>query len=105
MVRELLQLNTFHKKAITALFGVLVMLLFAYGLLMSRVILQVMARNDIERSIAGATADIAFLESEYMKMADSLTLARAHELGFVDTHVSLFVSRRADAFSFRTNAE
>lgn len=104
MIRDLIQLNTFHKKAIVALFCVLVVLLVSYFTFISRIMVQTVARDDINRSITEAAAELAFLEAEYMKAADALTLARAHDMGFVDASVSLFVSRRADSFSFRTDS-
>ncbi len=105
MVRELLQLNTIHKKIIITLFGVLMLLVVAYGALISRVVMQTMAHNDIDNTLALTTSDVAVLEAQYMDLIDALTLSRARSLGFVETGVALFVSRRADTFSFRTEVE
>ncbi len=105
MVRELLQLNTFHKKAITALFLVCFLLGGVYVTLMKETVAHTMTRQVVIRSLTETAGEVAFLEAEYMRVMDSLTLARAHDLGFVETDVALFVSRRTHTLSFRSDSD
>lgn len=105
MVRELLQLNTFHKKAIVALFFVCCLLGGAYMTLMKETVAHTMTRQAINRSLTETASDVALLEAEYMRFMDSLTLARAHDLGFVEADVALFVSRRTHTLSFRSDSD
>lgn len=105
MVRDLLQLNTFHKKAIVALFFTCCLLGGAYLTLMKETVAHTMARQAVERSLTETAGEVALLEAEYMQVMDSLTLARAHDLGFVEADVALFVSRRTHTLSFRSDSD
>lgn len=105
MVRDLLQLNTFYKKSILALSAVFVALLVTYMVLVASLFSKGNERVAVERDIVAAKTRIALLEAEYLQAVDSLTLARAHELGFVDSGIDFFVSRRTETLSLNTQNE
>jgi hypothetical protein len=105
MVRDLLQLNTFHKRVIVALIGIFCAFAVTYGVLVRETVAHVVARRVLEESTTQMAGDVSVLEGKYMAAGDSLTLSRAHALGFVDSNVALFVSRHVNTYSFRTAAE
>jgi hypothetical protein len=102
MIRDLKQFNTFYKKAIAILGCMFFVLVIFYGILVNALFSKGNERVAVEREIVAAKTRIAILEGEYLQAVDSLTLARAHDMGFVDCDIDLFVSRRTESFSLNT---
>ncbi len=105
MVRDLLQLNSFEKKALCVLSLLLVASVVSYGLLVRKAVANVVERKVVDAETADLAAHISALELKYMDALQDITLDRALELGFVETKPHVFVSRDTRPLSVRYNNE
>jgi hypothetical protein len=94
MVRDLFQLNTLYKKAIVILSAALCGVLVMYGVLAVQTYARAVDQDTLKQRVADTAASVSTLEHDYMRRMDLLTLDDAHTRGFIDTDVSLFVSRQ-----------
>jgi hypothetical protein len=92
MIVDLLQLNTLYKKMIVGLVIGFCALVVVYGALVHTTVSHVVSRKTLEASIADMSGSVSSLEGQYMQKVSTLTIDEAHQLGFVDAHVALFVS-------------
>ena len=67
--------------------------LFLYGFLVRGAIVNIVARQDVESEISLLNSKILDLESEYIQIKNSITLEKAHDLGFVTVSAQKFVTR------------
>ncbi len=100
MVRDLLQLNTLCKRLFTGLVVLFIVICGTYGFLLKQTVASVVERKSLELEKSELASRVSALEADYIRAADTLTLSRAHELGFVTTTDVRFVSRASDSFSF-----
>jgi len=68
----------------------LLFLLYAY--FVNQTIINVVAREKIEKDIADVSGEIGDTEFDYMTLRNNLTLDVAYAKGFKDTEVTAFVS-------------
>ncbi len=100
MVRDLLQLNTLYKRLFIGCSVALLVLAGMYGFFLKQTIASVVERRLLEHERAELAARVSTLEARYIAIGESVTIARAHELGFVNVTEPHFVSRAPHAFSF-----
>ena len=82
--RTISQINNLDVKLFWLFVATAAFLATAYVCLINNTIMNVVARKQAYESINTLNAELAVLEGRYVAAANSLTLAKAHELGFVD---------------------
>lgn len=105
MVRDLLQLNSFEKKALCVLTALLVVVVVSYGALVRKTVANVVERKVVESETADLAAHIGALELKYMEALQGVTLQRALDLGFVPKKPLIFVSRDTQPLTVRYEHE
>lgn len=105
MVRDLLQLNSFEKKALCVLALLLVVSVVSYGTLVRKTVANVVERKTVESETADLAAHISSLELQYMEALQDITLEQALELGYVEKTPHVFVSRNNHPLSVRYGNE
>jgi len=105
MVRDLLQLNSFEKRALLALVAVLLVSVVSYGALVKKTVANVVERRVVESETADLAAHISTLELQYMQALEAVTLEKALSLGYVETKPQVFVSRSTQPLSVRYSNE
>ena len=79
-----------------SLTAVLILCLFSYSYLVRGVIVDVVARQNIEGQLSSLNTQVLNLESEYLNLENGLTLDKAQTLGFVAAPSQKFVMRNTD---------
>ena len=82
MVRDILQLNTFYKKALIMLGIAICAIGLLYGVLIKQTIAHVVERHRIENDMSELASTVSRLEATYMHTVEDITLAQAYDLGF-----------------------
>jgi len=75
--------------------SVIVVLLGLYGYFVSKPIINVIIREEIEQDLAKAGAHISSLEYDYIEKKNNINLELAYELGFQDARSKIFVTRKS----------
>lgn len=81
------------RAAFFAALSLVVVFAGAYLFLVNRTVMNIVARERMQREIATASASLSELEFSYMTAKNSVTLEKAHSIGFVDASPSTFLSR------------
>ncbi len=105
MVRDLLQLNSFEKRALLVLSALLLVCVVSYGALVRKTVANVVLRETIEAETVDLAAHVSVLELAYMEALQAVTLGRALELGFIEKKPKVFVSRDTHPLSVRYGNE
>ena len=79
-----MKVTAFEKKALLVLVGTIVSLLVLYVYFVNQTIWNIVARQDMTKSINNTSSDVATLEASYMALSSSLTIDHAYTLGFKD---------------------
>lgn len=82
-----------QKKIFCLLVFLLVIGLFLYGYFVRSVIVNIVARQNIESKLVTISSDVTNLETQYIKVKNSITVNLAQEFGFLPATSSRFVSR------------
>ena len=85
---------SFKKRTFWVLVVSISVLLVLYGYFVSRSIVNVVLREEVEHGLTEATTRLGDLEFQYLSKKDSVNLALAYELGFRNITQKKFVSRR-----------
>ncbi len=85
----------FQKILFWVLGGAAVIFIGLYMALISHTIVQVLVREDLERSIAHAASSAGELESEYVRKEGGITLQIAEGLGLGTPSAKIFIAKRA----------
>ena len=101
MVRDLLQLNNHQKRFFAGILTCIALFAIFYGTLVKQTVAHVVARRAVETETADLSAHVSLLEEKYMKALTSITLERAHAMGFSEASPAFFVSRDRDTLSVR----
>lgn len=67
--------------------------LFSYGYLVRGAIVNIVARQNMESEILALNSNVIKLESEYIKLKNSITLELAQNMGFVNVSAQKFVTK------------
>lgn len=92
------RINT--KMAFYLLAIVVIALASLYVYFMNKTVMNVVERENIEKKIAEQASDIAEIEFAYIAAKNTVTLERAHEIGFVDAIPSSYVARKDSPVAF-----
>jgi len=82
---------SFRKKAFFAFAGLSLLCAAFYGFFVGNTIFNVVARAAAEKKISSISANIAVLESEYMKAENEITFDFAKSKGFSEISADSFV--------------
>ena len=74
---------------------VIIALMGLYGYFVSKSIINVIIREEIEQDLARVNAHISSLEYDYIEKKNNINLELAYELGFEDTSSKKFVTRKS----------
>ena len=94
MRKHAAQVHVFERRALASLFGAVIVLVGLYSFFISTSIINVLVREETGQNIANLHSHIGELESEYLVLKNSITLALAHDLGFTDIIEKTFVTRK-----------
>ena len=83
------------RRAFWTFISVLILLLGLYGYFVSKSIINIIIREEIEQDLARAGANISNLEYDYILKKDTINLELAYELGFEDAGSKKFVTRKS----------
>lgn len=75
-----------------SLVGILCFSLFSYGYFIQRAIVNIVARQGLERDLALLSSKVANLEADYIKAKNAITLESAQSKGFVAISNQKFVT-------------
>ncbi|MCH7598058.1 hypothetical protein IID27_03430 [Patescibacteria group bacterium] len=73
--------------------SVIVLLIGLYGYFVSKSIVNVIIREEIEQDLAKVNAHISDLEYDYIKKKNTINLKLAYELGLRDVRNKKFITR------------
>lgn len=79
---------------------ILVVLSALYMFLMNRTVMNVVERENIERQIADKSSSLAEIEFSYISSKNTVTLEKAHEIGFIDAVPSTYIARKDSPVAF-----
>jgi hypothetical protein len=91
----------------TVFFLTLVALLstfFFYVYLVNKTVMNVVARQQVERSISQLSSDLGTLEFKYIGLKNKVTLELAHAKGFQDATPITFLAREGTNSSISYNS-
>lgn len=71
------------------------LLLGSYGYFVSKSIVNVIIREEIEQDLAKANSHLSILESGYIEKKNAINLELAYELGFENIADKKFVARKS----------
>lgn len=80
------------RRVIAACIGLVVALLLLYGYFVATTIFNMVQYRAASAETSRITAELGDLEAQYLALGNTLTLDRAHELGFVDAPHPAFVA-------------
>lgn len=89
------QSSHLHRRAVSALLGCLILLACLYVYFVSKSVLNVVMREEIEQDIAALSSTIGDLEFQYLSLQNSVDLSRAQEFGLVALDEKQFVARHS----------
>lgn len=78
------KVTAFEKKVLLVLVGIIVSLLVLYVYFVNQTVWNIVARQDMTKTINDTSSDVATLEASYMSLSSSLTIDHAYTLGFKD---------------------
>ncbi len=82
---------------------ILVSVCISYAILLNKTIMNVVAREKTERTIASLSGTIGELEFTYMNKRGSVTLDLAYSKGFRDATPSQFIPRNSQEVSYNVH--
>lgn len=85
-----------------ALASILVVIFGFYAYLINKTIMNVVAREDVERNISELSSSIGELEFKYMTLRNGITIDLAYTKGFLDAEPSQFISRNPSTLSYNS---
>lgn len=91
-----IRLNIFKIKTRTAFFLSFIMLIAVFSLyvyLVNRTVMNVVARQRMEKEMVSISGTIGDLEFKYITLKNSVTLELAYQKGFQDASPSSFLAR------------
>lgn len=97
MRSKTLQINIFEKKAFTALITMIFILLGFYGYFISKSIVNVIVREEINNDIVVVNSILSELEFEYIAHKNTINKEFANRAGFKDIIGKTFVTRKTFA--------
>ena len=80
------------RRFIGALIGITVVFLAAYGYFVATTVVNMVEYHHAVARTAELNAELGQLESRYIELGQSMTIERAHTLGFVDVSDPHFVA-------------
>lgn len=84
-----------ERRAFWIFIFVIIALLGMYGYFVSKSVINVIIREEIEQDLARVNAHIGSLEYDYIKKKNNINLELAYELGFKDARSKKFVTRKS----------
>lgn len=97
MRTKTLQINIFEKRALTALIAMIFILLGFYGYFISKSIINVIVREEINNDIVRIGSAISELEFEYIAHKNTINKEFAISAGFKNIASKKFVARKSFA--------
>jgi hypothetical protein len=97
MKTKTLQINIFEKRAFTALIAIIFILLGFYGYFISKSIVNVIVREEINNDVVVVSSAISELEFEYIAHKNIINKEYAKAAGFKDLAEKKFVARKTFA--------
>ena len=97
MKTKTLQINIFEKRAFTALIAIVFILLGFYGYFISKSIVNVIVREEINNDVVAVSSNISELEFEYIAHKNTINKEFAKSAGFKDLAEKNFVARKSFA--------
>ncbi len=92
-----LQINIFEKRAFTALIAIVFILLGFYGYFISKSIVNVIVREEVNNDIVAVSSAISELEFEYIAHKNTINKEYAKAAGFTNIASKKFVARKSFA--------
>ncbi len=78
----------------TGLIFLLLLSVLSYGVGILLMVQETAGRSTTEREIRVLTGRVSLLEEEYLAAAETITLERAHALGFIETKEVVRIARK-----------
>lgn len=75
--------------------SVIILLAGLYGYFVSKSIINIIIREEIEQDLARVNAHMSSLEFDYIKKKNTINLELAYEMGFMDVQNKKFVTRKS----------
>jgi hypothetical protein len=97
MRTKTLQINIFEKRALTALVVIVFILLGFYGYFISKSIVNVIVREEINNDVVAVSSAISELEFEYIAHKNTINKEYAISAGFKNIASKTFVARKSFA--------
>ncbi|MBL7045091.1 MAG: hypothetical protein ISR98_00615 [Parcubacteria group bacterium] len=97
MKSKALQINIFEKRALTALVVLVFILLGFYGYFISKSIVNVIVREEINNDVVAVSSAISELEFEYIAHKNTINKEYAKAVGFKNISTKTFVARKSFA--------
>ena len=97
MRSKTLQINIFEKRAFTALIVLVFILLGFYGYFISKSIVNVIVREEINNDIVAVSSAISELEFKYIAHKNTINKEYAKTAGFTGLASKTFVARKSFA--------
>lgn len=86
----------YKERVFTLLLTGIVLCGFAYAYLLHSAITNVVAREDIVKESRVVSTRVSELEAKYFQVKDTINIKLAHEKGFKDSEISLFISKKSE---------
>ena len=85
--------NEISKKIVVMLLAAMVCIVFLYGFFVRETILNVVAREKVNKEASVMLSSIAALEAKYMNIKENISLDLAYAQGFKDAGSPDFITR------------
>lgn len=95
MKQKLITYKYLHRMLIPVLGFMLILLAFLYVYFLSKSVLNVVIREEIEAEIASHSSAIGELEFEYLTLKNAVDIAQAEALGLVPLASKQYVARHS----------
>jgi hypothetical protein len=78
----------FNKKVFWSLLFLILLMSCTYGLLIGKIITNVVARQNIQKNLTALSSQVSNLEATYLTLQDSVNIDTAYAMGFKDVNNS-----------------
>ena len=95
MVEKVLELNR-EKTIFWTLLGVLLLSVGFYVYFINTTVHNIVSRQNLENEVSKLTLTISNEEFQYITKSNAITLQLAYSLGFKDTLVKTYISRKSE---------
>ncbi|MSR71179.1 MAG: hypothetical protein EXS50_00700 [Candidatus Taylorbacteria bacterium] len=86
-------MNNISQKIIITIIPCIIGVFLLYGFLVRQTILNVVAREEVGRSVSSVLSSTSSLETQYIALKDGINIDLAYEKGFMDTDSPTFITR------------